>query len=360
MEAVLKFLRGMPSTWKIQSSLRRWKHLREAGIEIMEGDVERAERGSAGIAAVVLLDGRRLEADFYIDASGFRSVLLGRTLEEPYVSFSDSLFNDRALVGSWERTDDEPILPYTTAETMDAGWCWQIEHETEVNRGYVYSSSAISDDDARAELQRKNPKAQIRDRIVKFRTGRYERGWVGNVMAIGNAGGFVEPLESSGLMVICWQCQTFVELIKFVGINPTVQQLFNKVWAATWDELRDFLTLHFQANTRLDTPYWRHCQQDADTSHVTPLLEFYKENGPTGFSRYCLNNTGSQFGVEGFLVLLVGQCVPYQNRHQPTAAEWQSLNARRAQFKTQAAQGLDVKEALAFVRHPQWRWFNET
>ena len=135
---------------------------REAGIELIEGDVERAERGPAGIGAVVLLDGRRLQADFYIDASGFRSVLLGRTLEEPFVSFSDSLFNDRAIVGNWPCAGDEPILPYTTAETMDAGWCWQIEHETEVNRGYVYSSAAISDDEsaggtATQESQSANP-----------------------------------------------------------------------------------------------------------------------------------------------------------------------------------------------------------
>ena len=299
-----------------------------------------------------------MAADFFIDASGFRSQLLGKTLEEPFISYSDSLFNDRAMVGSWKRTD-EPILPYTTAETMDAGWCWQIEHVDEINRGYVYSSSAISDDEARAEFQRKNPKVQIRDRIVKFRSGRYRRGWIDNVMAIGNASGFVEPLESSALMVVCWQCQTFVELVEYVGITDSIRNLFNKSWAATWDELRDFLTLHFCVNTRLDTPYWQHCREDADDKRLDSLLEFYEENGPTGFARYQLNNTGSQFGIEGFLTLLVGQQYPYRNRHQATEAEWQSLNARRLHFKAQAQQGLDVREALACVNHPQWRWFSE-
>src|SRR6478672_10442271 len=189
-----------------------------------------AERGPQGIAAIVLEDGQRLTADLYIDASGFRSQLLGQTLEEPFISYSASLFNDRAIVGSWERGPDEPILPYTTAETMDAGWCWGIEHEHEINRGYVYSSNAISDDHARAEFQRKNPKVKIRDRIVKFRTGRYQRAWVDNVMAIGNSCGFVEPLESSALMVVCWQCQTFVELLSYVGDTPSIRTLFNKVW----------------------------------------------------------------------------------------------------------------------------------
>ena len=96
---------------------------RSAGVEIIDGKVTQAERGPQGIAALHLEDGRRLEADFFIDASGFRSELLGRTLEEPYISFDRSLFCDRAVIGGWDRTS-EPILPYTTAETMDAGWAW--------------------------------------------------------------------------------------------------------------------------------------------------------------------------------------------------------------------------------------------
>jgi tryptophan halogenase len=127
---------------------------RERGIEFIDAVVEGAERGPEGIAAVILADGRRVAADFFIDASGFRSQLLGMALEGPFISFGGSLFDDRAIVSSWQRTD-EPILPYTTAETMDAGWCWRIEHETKINRGYVCSSSAISDDTAREELQRK-------------------------------------------------------------------------------------------------------------------------------------------------------------------------------------------------------------
>jgi tryptophan halogenase len=263
------------------------------------------------------------------------------------------------MVGSWQRTD-ESILPYTTAETMNAGWCWRIEHETEVNRGYVYSSDAISDDEARAELQSKNPKIQIRDRIVNFRTGRYQRAWVGNVLAVGNSCGFVEPLQSTGQMVICWECQTFVEMVQFVGDTYGVRDLFNKAWAATWDEIRDFLTLHYWANTRLDTPYWQECRNEADISRIQPILDFYRESGPTGFARYFLEKTGSQFGIEGFLVMLVGSRVPYSNQHSPTEAEWQIDRVRRAHFKNIANNGLDVKEALAFVKHPQWRWHGDT
>jgi tryptophan halogenase len=147
---------------------------REIGIEFIDAKISGAERGPAGIAAVVLEDGRKIEADLFVDASGFRSELLGRAMQEHYISFDKSLFCDRAVVGSWQRTT-QTILPYTTAETMDAGWCWQIEHEHAVNRGYVYSSAFLSDDKAHAEFMQKNPKARTWDRVVKFRSGRYRR-----------------------------------------------------------------------------------------------------------------------------------------------------------------------------------------
>jgi tryptophan halogenase len=309
----------------------------------------------------VLSDGRRLEADFFIDASGFRSELLGRTLAEPFISFAPSLFCDRAIVGSWKRTD-EPILPYTTAETMDAGWCWRIEHEDAVNRGYVYSSDAISDDQARQEFLAKNPKAKTWDRVVQFVSGRYHRGWVGNVMGLGNACGFVEPLEATALMVVCWQCRTFIDMLLHCGAapTPTMQKLFNHSWAATWDEIRDFLTLHYYTNTRLDNAFWKRCQHDTDVSRLKDLLEFYDENGPTGFCRHLLGTTGSQFGVEGFLVILVGDRWPYKGHHKPTDAEWRNWNQHRSALAAQAQTGMDVKEALSYVKHPSWRWFAET
>jgi tryptophan halogenase len=334
---------------------------RERGIEFVDATVRGAERGPAGVAAIVLEDGRKLEADLFIDASGFRSELLGRALEEPFISFSPSLFCDRALVGNWQRTD-EPILPYTTAETMEAGWCWRIDHEQAINRGYVYSSGALSDDQAREEFLRKNPKAKTWDHVVKFISGRYRRGWVENVLGVGNACGFVEPLEATALMVVCWQCQTFVDMLLHTGVSPTpsMRDLFNTAWTATWDEVRDFLTLHYYANTRLDNSFWRHCRNDTDISRLKPLLEFYDENGPTGFLRHLLGNTGSQFGIEGFLVMLVGNRVPYRGKHVPTDAEWKLWNSRRAQLKAQAQAGMDVKEALSFVKHPGWRWNAES
>src|SRR5205085_6173192 len=128
-------------------------------------------------------------ADLYIDCSGFRSLLLGQTLKEPFVSYKSTLFCSRAVISEWNRTD-EPIQPYTTCETMECGWCWRIDHENFISRGYVYSPEFISDSDAEAEFRRKNPRVES-TRIVKFVSGRYERCWVKNVIAMGNSAGFV-------------------------------------------------------------------------------------------------------------------------------------------------------------------------
>ena len=334
---------------------------RDAGVEIIDGKVIGADRGPQGITAVHLEDGRRMEADFFIDASGFRSELLGRTLQEPFVSFDKTLFCDRAVVGGWERTD-EPILPYTTAETMDSGWAWQIEHERHINRGYVYASEFISDDDAAAEFMRKNPKVPESLRVVKFRSGCYKRLWVDNVLAVGNAGGFVEPLEATALMIVCSHCKTFVDFLRHSSLEPTptMRHLYNDLVADTWTDIRDFLGLHYKLNTLLDTPFWKHCVADTDLTGIGEMLEFYAENGPTGFCRYRMPTSQSDFGIEGYFTMLVGNQAPYRKRHPASAQERTIWDNHRREQIALAKTGLDVKEALAYVRHPGWEWFAET
>ena len=333
---------------------------RSAGVDITDGKVTGAERGEKGVTAVHLEDGRTLHADFFVDATGFRSELLGRTLEEPYEDFGKTLFCDRAVVGGWER-EREPILPYTVAEAMDSGWAWQIEHEHHINRGYVYSSQHISDDDAAAEFRRKNPKVPEDMRVVKFRSGRYRRMWVDNVLAIGNAGGFVEPLEATALMIVCSHSKTFVDFLLHSAMDPSpsMRSLYNDLTEATWKDIRDFLGLHYQVNSAGTTPFWKHCQQETDLSGIGELLEFYAENGPTGFCRYRMPSSQSDFGIEGYFTMLVGNKVPYKHRHTVTPHERSIWEGHRAEAIQQARGGLTVQEALAYVRDPRWQWFAE-
>nr|WP_226894882.1 tryptophan 7-halogenase [Luteolibacter marinus] len=335
---------------------------RESRVKITDGKMAGAERGEAGIAAIHLADGRRLEADLFVDSSGFASELLGKALEEPFEDFGKTLFCDRAVVGGWQRGDQESIMAYTTAETMDSGWCWKIEHEHFINRGYVYCSDMISDEQAFEEFRRKNPKVPDAPRIVRFRSGFYRRSWVGNVVAIGNSAGFVEPLEATALMMVCGACRTLVDMLQQALLDPTpsCRDLFNEIKLKEWRMIRDFLGLHYQLNNADDTPFWRRCREETDLSELQGLLEYYTENGPSGFCRNRIPGTTNDFGLEGFLVMLVGNQTPYRKRYQAPAQELRVWNERRSLHANLARKGIDVKEALAFVRHPGWQWHGDS
>lgn len=320
------------------------------GVTLQDANVT-AERSENGIASLLLPDGTRLTADLYLDASGFRSEILGRTLQEPFISYSDSLFCDRAVIGGWQRTT-EPVKPYTTVETMDNGWCWQIEHETFINRGYVYSSSFVSDAEAEAELMRKNPKISTTPRVVRYRSGRYARNWIGNVVGIGNSVGFVEPLEATALQVICVEASTLADSLTdcLCEPTPTLIELYNRYNAQAWDDIRDFLAVHYKFNTRLDTPFWQACRADTQLHDAQFLVDFYRENGPSVVAGAQLLHPSNSFGMDGYLAMLVGQDVPHGKPHQPTANEEKFWRNRLALWAAEAERGLDVKQCLNAIR----------
>jgi tryptophan halogenase len=329
---------------------------RDFGVEVRDATVT-AERGPEGIAALVTETGERIPADLFLDASGFRSELLGRALAEPFISYDDALFCDRAIIGGWPRTD-EPIKPYTTAETMDAGWCWQIEHEHWINRGYVYASNFISDADALAELMRKNPRIANEPRVVKFRSGRYARNWVGNVVGIGNAVGFVEPLEATALQVICVETSTLADSLidSLCAPTPTLIKLYNDYNAQAWDDIRDFLAIHYKFNTRLDTPFWRACRNDTTLHGADFLVDFYRENGPSVVAGAQLLHPSNSFGMDGYLALLVGQDVRYGKAFTPPPNEAKIWRDRCQTWAHEARRGLDVKQCLEAIRKPGMKW----
>ena len=182
--------------------------------------------------------------------------------------------------------------------------------------------------------------------------------WVDNVVAIGNSGGFVEPLEATALTVVCSECFNLVEVLSHcAGVpTPTMRRFYNNHTATAWDEIRDFLALHYKVNTRLDTPFWRHARADTDMGEIKEFLEFYEENGPTGLGRYSLLRNGGSFGVEGYLVMLVGNSVPYRARHVAAKEERRLWNRRCAEFSAIAQRSFDVRQALAVVRDPRWVW----
>jgi tryptophan halogenase len=326
------------------------------GIVIHDDLVSEVKQDDAGVAGLVLQSGRTATADLYVDCSGFASLLLSRTLHEPFRSYAATLFNDRAVWGGWERTD-EPIRPYTTAEAMDAGWCWRIDHEFLIHRGYVYSSAFISDDEAAREFRAKNPKVET-TRPIKFVSGRYERSWVKNVIGIGNASGFVEPLESTSLGVVCDECDSLSNSLLECDRQPTptVVRQYNKRFGMKWDHIRDFLSVHFKFNTGMDTPFWRECRAKVDLAEAAGIVEYFRENGPGTYHHLTLLDPLSQFGLDGYWTLLIGQKVPYNRPYVPSPEERQLWRQIQQSFRAKGEAGVSVKEALGWVRSPDFQW----
>jgi len=327
------------------------------GVRLIDETVVETPRDDRGIASLRLASGARETADLYVDCSGFASALLGKALGEPFIDFGASLFCDRALVGGWDREPGDPIRPYTTCETLESGWCWQIEHERRVNRGYVYCSGFISDEEAEREFRAKSPKAGP-TRVVRFTSGRYCDRWVGNVVAVGNASGFVEPLEATALGVIASQAEALADTLWASDCRPTPSQrrLINAAHARHWDTIRGFIALHYKFNTRIDTPFWRHCRADTDLAAAAGIVEYFKENGPDNFWEPGLIDPFDEFKFRGYATLLVGQGVPYANAYDPPAGErvtWDDLCKQNAAAGQRA---MTVEESLAKLRSPAWKW----
>lgn len=328
-----------------------------SGVAISEDTFVEAERTGDGVGDLVFQSGARRSADLVIDASGFRCELIGRTLGVPFKDFSTGLFCDRAWIGGWTR-GDEPLHAYTTAETMDSGWCWQIEHEDWINRGYVYSSRFINDDEALAEFLRKNPKVSNEPRLVKFRSGRHESGWVGNVVAVGNSSGFVEPLEATALAQLIYEVRWLIEILRTEQMDPAqaAKDRYNEIVGRAWDEIRDFLAYHYRFNTRLDTPFWQHCRNETSLGDYEGFYQEYRKLGPAPETIQALPYKPNIYGIEGYLAMLVGMKVPHERVYQPTAAEVDRWNRHQRAMRTRATTGVASEKALAAIRSPHWDW----
>jgi tryptophan halogenase len=326
-------------------------------IEVIDDLVVEVPRTDEGIGGLVLKSGRTLDAQIYVDCSGFRSVLLGQTLGEPFESFESSLFCDSAVVGGWARGANEPINSYTTAQTMNSGWCWQIEHENRINRGYVYSTKFISDEEADREFRSVAPKVE-KTRIVRFKTGRYRRAWVKNVVAIGNACGFVEPLESTAISVICADALQLAFTLSDVAVFPSPSKVsaYNERSKIVWEHIRNFLAIHYRFNTRLDTPFWCAARADVNLAGAERIVQYYKENGPNPANRDLLVDRLDPFNYEGYLVHLLGQKVPCEFRYEPKPMDLEIMARHRKDALEQAKRGFTVEEALGIIHAPNWQW----
>ena len=309
-------------------------------------------------------DGRELRFDLYVDASGFRSRLMGDSLRSPFISYAASLFCDTAVVA--DVPQGSGIEPFTLAETMDCGWCWKIPVEGVDHRGYVHASAFLSETQAIEEMRAKNP-GMGDTRTVRFRSGRHTDFWKGNVVAIGNAYGFVEPLESTALHMVIVELAYLIAGLEAGADDPAGLADLNRRVGAHWDYLRWFLALHYKFNRKLDTAFWRACRDDVDVSGLAPAIAHFQERGPwtSAAGLGCLADD-PVFGDQGVMILLLGQKVDAPMPTPPTSrADWtmrmaaQSALIQRAATHAEALDLMRERPALLheFVSSPS-SWCN--
>ncbi len=302
--------------------------------------------GSSGepeIAHLLTSDGTPLSFDFYVDCTGFRSLLIEKTLGSPFLPYDGSLYCDSAAVANVPHNGT--IKPYTLAETMDHGWCWNIPMVDEDHRGYVYASASVSQEQAVAEMRAKNP-GMSDPWFVKFRSGRHSHFLRGNVAAVGNSYAFVEPLESTALHMIIIELGQLVRVLDADGQLPvdSARSEVNRLVGAHWDYLRWFLALHYRYNGRLDTPFWRQCRSEVDISGLADTVEDFQRNGPFSGREY-QRPPDAIFGGGGLDILLLGQDVPtVRGRPSMDRDTWERACAARAEIVSRA---LSHRAALA-------------
>ena len=320
----------------------------ERGVKHVQARIGEVVRsGAEWVDHLRMTDGSRLDFDMYVDCTGFRSELLGKALGTPFHSYADSLFTDSAVTANVDHGGY--LRPYTTATTMDAGWCWNIPTREHSHLGYVYSTGALSDEAAADELARRFP--GVSDfRQVRFRVGRHDKIWRGNVMGVGNSYAFVEPLESSGLLMITWAILSLVSMLPASWADPRPAALINDALAGRWDAIRWFLSVHYRFNTRLDTPFWKEARERTDVSGLQPLLDVYAAGAPLRFRdkvtlAFASTSAPTFYGLAGIDTILLGQKVP--TRLAAPAEPVEQWQRRKAGADALVRRALPQAEALA-------------
>ena len=239
--------------------LRKWATAR--GIRRMEGKVVDVVRDtqSGDVASLTLASGDEVAGDLFIDCSGFRSLLLGQTMGVPWLDWSAWLPCDRALAVPCASV--APLTPYTRATAQRGGWTWRIPLQHRIGNGHVFSSAFCGEEEARRTLLDALDGAALDEpRLLRFQAGRRAAGWAGNVVAMGLASGFLEPLESTSIFLIQAATTDLAGLVPRRGerVDPRMVREFNRLFEIHHDRIRDFLVFHYTANERIGEPLWDH------------------------------------------------------------------------------------------------------
>lgn len=252
------------------------------GVVRKEGKVDHvALHGENGyVRSVTLDDETTIEGDLFVDCSGFRGLLIEQALHTGYEDWSNFLPCDRAVALPCQREDGSGPLPYTRATAHSAGWQWQVPLQHRNGNGHVYCSNFMSDDEALHILVNNMAgKPGADPNFLRFTTGRRRKFWNRNVIAIGLAAGFMEPLESTSIHLINTGINKLIALLSLDGITTAQEDAFNRLTIKEYARIRDFLILHYSATQRDDSPFWNHCRTMPIPDSLAEKIALFRANG---------------------------------------------------------------------------------
>jgi tryptophan halogenase len=256
------------------------------GVRHILADVRSVELAEDGdIHNVVTEQAGPIEGDLFVDCSGFRSLLLGEALGVPFKDCSDVLFCDTALaIQVPYESENSPIVPHTVSTAQSSGWIWDVGLPTRRGVGHVFSSHHISDEMAERELRAYlgTAGADLPVRKIPIRSGYRETFWKRNCVAVGLAAGFLEPLESSAIVLIELSAKLIAEQMPACReVMDVVGKRFNATTHYRWGRIIDFLKLHYVLSKRTDSAFWRdNRRQESIPERLQELLLLWTYQAP--------------------------------------------------------------------------------
>jgi Tryptophan halogenase. len=258
--------------------LRSYAEVR--GVKRVEGKIEHVAQApeTGHITALHLTDERKVEGDFFIDCTGFRALLTEKVLGVSYVDWSHWLPCNRAQAVACRHAG--PLTPYTRSTARTAGWQWRIPTQRRTGNGHIYCSEFMSDDEATAVLLANlDGEVMGSPRQIRFTAGHRQAFWTKNCVAIGLSAGFLEPLESTSIYLIQEGISRLISLFPNATLPDIVRDEYNRHMRQEFEQVRDFIILHYYATERDDTPFWNYCRNMSIPDSLRYKIALFREAG---------------------------------------------------------------------------------